>query len=1033
MWAQYCDLGVDGELWNSVYANLRLENNRQALELTDSRIVHLDQYIDEGAVANGVSSTIDSTYEIKMTAPYWEEATYTWDQPWMVVGGTVAVYNFILEAGRAGASGGILLEGVPPIKFDNVIGLWVRGFRTLSGLRNTLETTANTKHINEFSISPAGTWTSDTSKSVSPIFNYFPNPSFDVWLRGYKQTAGVRATFSQENTIVRRGNNAIRITCSANDNNNYLRFDLPDSVLNELKGKNCTFGAWVYVPDIPAYDDDTRTANPLILLHSYNGNTSDSSSGTLKTTKGQWNFLYDDFTIQTDCIQLGIWAYANYGSNTMVGDEYIVLDSVFICEGQNISPDRIMMGECIDSPLLPLFFNGRLIESDNAVPPGTGITYEVGDIVYNSDVAVGNTIGWICTTSGNPGTWKSMGIIEGNSPSFETRAEAIAAYIPTDYDVIKLLGYSTAGDGGESVYKKVGGTPANAWNFQSADGAYWELVPTDGKINVKQLGAVGDDLTDDTTAIQAAVDYAMNFDKKERPKVLLPHGVFQVGSNITIAQDAYDGIVIEGAGIEASTLKAANSNVTKVIESLAANGTTRHEGITLQSFQIDCNSLAEHGFYSLYASQGIYRDLRIVAPTVAGMEIDGSWSSVFDHVFVLNGVGDGMRLNLPNQVLISHCVFVGMSGIGLSLTNGSGTKIIGTDFEQCDAGGIYILGSSVSITGNYFELNANTGYNFTSPNTSIRADIIFNGAAGNTTVARAFPSSGTVTGNYTKSDYLECFVFAPGIDTLLVESNDSDSGSTPDVVRFFGRDTTSGSRTASYGAPQRLYIGDHAEFGKKLNIEPLSPDLIIRQDEGATSNASPLTTVVKGVRNDNLAETDLNTWTLSTGNSDWQRSSTTFPYNPKIPVWDQIKNDTASSGQYFQIDAADYPDYWDKLMLFGMWVYSPYNLDGGASLYVRSVTGTSSYEDIQDWRFKAFAFNMPNTGTYNFGTYIIGGANTSQYACPILVEYGADIQAMMGDFEQTEFKGTAAPTAGTWLQGDIVRNSSPQVEHQELG
>ena len=42
--------------------------------------------------------------------------------------------------------------------------------------------------------------------------------------------------------------------------------------------------------------------------------------------------------------------------------------------------------------------------------PTTG-TYEVGDILYNSAPTSGGYIGWVCTTAGTPGTWKTFGLI----------------------------------------------------------------------------------------------------------------------------------------------------------------------------------------------------------------------------------------------------------------------------------------------------------------------------------------------------------------------------------------------------------------------------------------------------------------------------------------------------------------------------------------------------------------------------------------------------------------------------------------------
>lgn len=42
--------------------------------------------------------------------------------------------------------------------------------------------------------------------------------------------------------------------------------------------------------------------------------------------------------------------------------------------------------------------------------PSSG-TWERGDVVFNTDPSAGGFIGWVCTASGTPGTWKSWGVI----------------------------------------------------------------------------------------------------------------------------------------------------------------------------------------------------------------------------------------------------------------------------------------------------------------------------------------------------------------------------------------------------------------------------------------------------------------------------------------------------------------------------------------------------------------------------------------------------------------------------------------------
>ncbi len=45
-----------------------------------------------------------------------------------------------------------------------------------------------------------------------------------------------------------------------------------------------------------------------------------------------------------------------------------------------------------------------------AAAPTTG-AHVVGEKVYNSTPVAGGTIGWVCTTAGTPGTWKTFGAI----------------------------------------------------------------------------------------------------------------------------------------------------------------------------------------------------------------------------------------------------------------------------------------------------------------------------------------------------------------------------------------------------------------------------------------------------------------------------------------------------------------------------------------------------------------------------------------------------------------------------------------------
>ena len=53
---------------------------------------------------------------------------------------------------------------------------------------------------------------------------------------------------------------------------------------------------------------------------------------------------------------------------------------------------------------------GRRMILDGTAAPTVGV-WKVGDMVYNSAPAAAGAIGWVCTTAGTPGTWKTFGAI----------------------------------------------------------------------------------------------------------------------------------------------------------------------------------------------------------------------------------------------------------------------------------------------------------------------------------------------------------------------------------------------------------------------------------------------------------------------------------------------------------------------------------------------------------------------------------------------------------------------------------------------
>jgi hypothetical protein len=128
---------------------------------------------------------------------------------------------------------------------------------------------------------------------------------------------------------------------------------------------------------------------------------------------------------------------------------------------------------------------------------------------------------------------------------FETRAQATAAPIPATAASVFIRGYFAGGDGGAALYKRLSTAPADpaAWNFQSADGAWWQMAgPT---VSIRAFGAKGDERNDDTSATQ---------DFFAALPVLGASGYVDGGrySVNPVTLSKLRGVRVEGAGVDAS-------------------------------------------------------------------------------------------------------------------------------------------------------------------------------------------------------------------------------------------------------------------------------------------------------------------------------------------------------------------------------------------------------------------------------------------------------------------------------------------------
>lgn len=219
---------------------------------------------------------------------------------------------------------------------------------------------------------------------------------------------------------------------------------------------------------------------------------------------------------------------------------------------------------------------------------------------------------------------------------------------------------------------------ANLVNYnQGGTGAQTRTVENklQESVSVKDFGAVGDGVTDDTSAIQAAIDANLG------GAVYIPAGTYRVTSEININGRIY----LRGAGKEASIIKS-NATTGNVLH-LTTTGSDAEESY-FEAFQISTDGTPQ-----------------------VGLQIDPSYVVVKDvRVFIENGSSDytiaGIRTNVSVNVNQLHLIDVEIRSqsnpggtCGFLYSRGANSSIRGGyygDFDDC-----IILGDQDTITSMY--------------------------------------------------------------------------------------------------------------------------------------------------------------------------------------------------------------------------------------------------------------------------------------------------------------------------------------------
>lgn len=273
------------------------------------------------------------------------------------------------------------------------------------------------------------------------------------------------------------------------------------------------------------------------------------------------------------------------------------------------------------------------------------------------------------------------------APYYATAADLTAAKVGPSVNAVILGGRTTAGDsGGVLTYTRMSSAPSpvKRWHLQSADGAYWYLQTFIA--SPPMMGSLGDG-SDDTAAVQAAMDYGAVFVQFPPPSVAYSVGTINVPSNRilygsgTIKQRTTDFHVLDCSGVSGIRFGSLKIVGTVSVASGLAVGRSSNNGINIHNnssdiIARDCTVSRMHGI-ALFAEQ---------STKVFFLE-----NYCFENAFgtKFSGVqGGGIRSNTINHTcLYSLTPTLDQFSIGISLDSTAGHT-----FGICQ---------NIDVSGNY--------------------------------------------------------------------------------------------------------------------------------------------------------------------------------------------------------------------------------------------------------------------------------------------------------------------------------------------
>lgn len=504
--------------------------------------------------------------------------------------------------------------------------------------------------------------------------------------------------------------------------------------------------------------------------------------------------------------------------------------------------------------------------------------------------------------------------------------------------------------------------------------------------NIETFGAVGDNATDNTAAIQAAIDAAA---VNAGGALFIPDGIFLITSSLNIP----DGLkMIYGVG-DQSEIRA--DAAMDAIFDYTSGGTDSgpHTTITIKDISLRGSNLANYCVFINRMTRSNFIRVKAKFAVLANYGCVATDSGIF----ILNFIGchassslqDGFLFSGSNinAINIIGCFIEDNDRIGINMTLGNKIHIEGCTIEANGEAAIWVkFVKSLSITNNYFESNATTGVAVTNPTSfTIKADVILSGGT-YPVISSVTPSRNLIIqGNNHATNTADTMYYASGITNGVI-SNNYNATSGDNCLEVYGnRDSSEISGLKMDG---------------NADVDGLFSDPIVVGDAEPSSGSFDFHLRSHTIQSDSIPHKNNMPLAFESYTKIVDASvSSTLTRNPAafhgLDAFTITKAGASSDiwGATLNIDA-DYPELSGKLCYFGGWLKWDAGSDNNGLIYT-STTGSFSNSNkaaLTDWTFVSVMFTMPASGATawecGFRKFSAGSSDVLHVAFPVLARVG---------------------------------------------